>query len=608
MIRAIADRQEMAMFQSFEVTARPEQGPPRLEKLRAEMAGEGLDGFLVPRADAHQGEYVALHDDRLAWLTGFTGSAGFCAVLADHAGLFVDGRYRTQAKAQVAEEFTPVNWPEVRLAAWLKEHLPDGGRIGFDPWLHSSGQIAGLERDLAGSGIAMVRCENLVDRIWSGQPPPPMNPAVAHPLDLAGESASSKRGRLAGGLRKAGRKAAAITLPDSIMWLLNIRGSDVPRNPVAHGFAILHDDARVDLFMDAAKLARLGDHLGPEVRQADPASFLDRLARLEGPVQVDPDSVPRAVTDALGERADPAGDPCSLPKARKNKAEIEGSAAAHLRDGAAMVELLAWLDDQPPGSVRETTVVARLEAARRRDDALRDISFDTIAGSGPNGAIIHYRVTEDSDRVLGDGDLLVLDSGGQYVDGTTDVTRTIAIGAPGAGERAAFTRVLQGMIAISRLRWPVGLAGRDIEAVARVPLWAAGQDFNHGTGHGVGAYLSVHEGPQRLSRLGEVALEPGMILSNEPGYYREGAFGIRIENLLVVEAAPPAPGGDPDRAFLRWRTLTFVPIDRRLIDPDRLTMAERDWLNEYHAHVCERIGPRVSPAALTWLNAATAPI
>jgi Xaa-Pro aminopeptidase len=508
----------------------------------------------------------------------------------------------------VAADFTPINWPEVQLSAWLKQHLSDGGRVGFDPWLHAAGQIARLERDLAGTGIAMVRRDTLIDRIWTGQPPPPLNPAVAHPLDLAGESSGSKRSRLAKGLREAGRRAAAITLPDAIMWLLNIRGSDVPRNPVAHGFAILHDDGRVDLFMAAEKLTRLGDHLGPEVSRVDPGDFLTRLSKLQGPVQVDPDSVPQAVMDALGEKADPAGDPCALPKARKTKAEIAGSAAAHLRDGAAMVELLSWLDAQPPGSTRETTVVARLEAARRRDSALRDISFDTIAGSGPNGAVIHYRVTEDSDRVLADGDLLVLDSGGQYLDGTTDITRTIAIGRTGDAERAAFTRVLQGMIAISRLRWPVGLAGRDIDAVARVALWAAGQDYNHGTGHGVGAYLSVHEGPQRLSRLGEVPLEPGMILSNEPGYYREGAFGIRIENLMVVEPAPALPGGDADRAFLCWRTLSFVPIDRRLIDLGRLTATERDWLNAYHAQVAEHIAPRVSETALAWLTAATAPV
>lgn len=596
------------MFQSFEVIARPEQGPPRLAALRAEMVRAGLDGFLVPRADAHQGEYVAAHDQRLSWLTGFTGSAGFCAVLGEVAGVFVDGRYRTQVKAQVADVFMAVPWPEVQLADWLKRHLPEGGRVGFDPWLHSAGQISRLKTALKGSGIALVRSANLVDAVWPDQPPVPTARASAHPLELAGETADSKRARLAKALRDAGQRSAVITLPDAIMWLLNIRGADIARNPVAHGFAVLNDDGRVDLFMLAAKLEGLAAHLGPEVTVHDPAAFLEHLAGLEGPVRVDPETLPQLVADVLGERAVAGDDPCALPRARKNPAEIEGAVQAHLRDGAAMAEFLCWLDAQTPGSVRETQVVARLEACRRRDNALRDISFETIAGTGANGAIIHYRVSEETDSVLQDGHLLVLDSGGQYGDGTTDITRTIAIGRVGAEERAAFTRVLQGMIAISRLRWPRGLAGRDIEAVGRVPLWLAGQDFDHGLGHGVGAYLSVHEGPQRLSRLSHVPLEPGMILSNEPGYYREGAFGIRIENLLVVEPAPALPGGDAGRDMLGWRTLTMVPIDRRLIDPALLSVAERDWLDAYHRAVADRIGPRLSSAARTWLTAATAPL
>lgn len=594
------------MFQSFDVTARPDQGPPRLAALREEMAREALDGFLVPRADAHQGEYVAEHDARLAWLTGFTGSAGFCAVLREVAGVFVDGRYRTQVKAQVAEEFTPVPWPDVSLAAWLKERLPQGGRVGFDPWLHSLQEVARLEKALEGSGIEMVRSANLVDRIWTDQPAPPMQPVKAHPEALAGESAEAKRARLAQALREAGQRAAVLTLPDGIMWLLNIRGADIARNPVAHGFAILHDSGAVDLFMAAEKLGDLD--LGDGVSVQAPDAFGAALDTVQGPVLVDSVTVPQAVADRLGDRLAEGRDPCALPKARKNAAEIQGAAEAHLRDGAAVVECLAWLDAQPPGSVTEIDVVTRLEACRRADPNLVDISFETIAGTGANGAIMHYRVTHETDTRLEDGHLLVLDSGGQYLDGTTDITRTLPIGQPGAEERAAFTRVLQGMIAMSRLRWPKGLAGRDIEAVGRVPLWLAGQDFNHGLGHGVGAYLSVHEGPQRLSRVSDVALEPGMILSNEPGYYREGAFGIRIENLLVVEEAPTLPGGDPERSFLSWRTLTFVPIDRRLIVAEALTRDERDWLNAYHREVAEKIGPRVSAEARAWLEAATAPI
>lgn len=596
------------MFQSFEVTARPEQGPPRLAALRAKIADQGLDGFLVPRADAHQGEYVAARDERLAWLTGFTGSAGFCVVLDRIAGVFIDGRYRTQVKAQVAKDYTPVPWPDITLSTWLKAQLPQGGKVGYDAWLHSTGQIAQTEKELEGSGIELIRIGNLVDAIWDDQPPPPMKPIKAHPIEFAGERAADKIARLAAELTKAHHASAVITLPDSIMWLLNIRGADIPRIPVAHGFAILHDSGALDLFMAAEKLADLGDHFPASVSVHDPADLLSAVNALRGRVQVDAGTVPQKVADILGDRMVDAGDPCALPKARKNTAEIEGTAEAHLRDGAAIVELLAWLDAQEPGTLTETQVVSELEARRRTDNALQDISFETISGTGPNGAIMHYRVTEETDSTIQDGHLLVLDSGGQYLDGTTDITRTIAIGNVGADEKACFTRVLKGMIALSMLRWPAGLAGRDIECVARMPLWLAGQDFNHGVGHGVGAYLSVHEGPQRLARTSHVPLETGMILSNEPGYYREGAFGIRIENLVVVQDAPVLPTSDPERAFLSWRTLTFAPIDRRLIVVDMLSAEERDWLNAYHRDVADRIGPRVGPQARQWLDAATAPV
>jgi Xaa-Pro aminopeptidase len=596
------------MFQSFEVTARPQQGPPRLAALREVLAAEKLDGFLVPRADAHQGEYVADHDNRLAWLTGFTGSAGFCVALQDVAGVFIDGRYRTQVKAQVAAAFTPVHWPEVSLADWLKGQLPDGGTVGFDPWLHTPGQIEQATDGLMGSKVSLRPCANLVDRVWENQPAPPMHPAKAHPLEFAGESHDAKRQRLAKVLRDSGQAAAVITLPDSHNWLLNLRGADIPRNPVAHGFAILHADATVDLFMEMTKLEGLETHLGTAVRCHAPVDFLAALGTVNGPVRLDKQSVPVSVADTLGERAVWGDDPCAIPKACKNEAEISGTLQAHLRDGAALCEVLAWLDAQAPGSLSETQVVSKLEAARRSDNALQDISFETIAGTGPNGAIMHYRVTEETDARLQDGHLLVLDSGGQYLDGTTDITRTIAIGTPPDEARAAFTRVLAGMIAMSRLRWPVGLAGSHIEAIGRMPLWLAGQDFDHGLGHGVGAYLSVHEGPQRLSRISTVPLQPGMILSNEPGYYREGAFGIRIENLLVVRPAPALPGGDDHRKMLNWETLSFAPIDRRLIDPHLLDADARDWLNAYHADVATKIGPRVTPATKLWLDEATLPL
>ncbi|MGZ2258375.1 aminopeptidase P family protein [Roseobacter sp. A03A-229] len=596
------------MFQSFDVTARPEQGPPRLKALREVMLTEGLDGFLVPRADAHQGEYVAPRDERLAWLTGFTGSAGFCAVLTDVAGVFIDGRYRTQVKAQVAAIYTPVPWPDISLSAWLQEQMPEGGVVGFDPWLHSAGQIGTLRKALDGSGIEMRVQDNLVDRIWEDQPEAPQGRVKVHPLEFAGETHDAKRARLAEDLRENGHQAALITLPDSLCWLLNIRGSDIPRNPVAHGFALLQESGAVELFMSAEKLIEVRDHLGNDVTVRAPDELMAALEGARGQIVVDRATVPFVLADLLGDRAVYAGDPCALPKARKNPAEIEGAAGAHLRDGAAVVELLAWLDAQPAGSLRETEVVTKLETLRRNDNALQDISFETIAGAGPNGAIMHYRVTEETDSMLEDGELIVIDSGAQYLDGTTDITRTVAIGAPPEEACAAFTRVLQGMIAMSRLRWPQGLAGRDIEAIGRMPLWLAGQDFDHGLGHGVGAYLSVHEGPQRLARTSHVPIEAGMILSNEPGYYREGAFGIRIENLIVAQEAPHKPGGDEHRNMLNWRTLTFAPIDRRLIVTTMLTDGERDWLNSYHAEVAEKIGPRLSPGAKTWLDAATAPI
>ncbi len=603
----------MARFQDFDRTTRPEQGPPRLAALRAEMARAGLDGFLVPRADAHQGEWVAARDERLAWLTGFTGSAGFCAVTADRAGLFVDGRYRLQAREQVAlDHFTPLDWPETALADWLKQALPDGGRVGFDPWLHVRKEIDELRRALDGSGIELAETDNLIDRIWTDRPPPPAGPIMAHPLDLAGESAADKRARLGRELAERGAKAAVLTLPDSICWLLNIRGRDLPHMPVVLAFALLHADARVDLFVDPARAdAALRAHLGAGVALHPPGTFAEALAALEGPVLVDPATAPLAVAGLL-ERAGVAvidgADPCILPKARKTAAEIAGMRAAHRRDAVAMARFLHWLDGlgDDPG-VTEIDVVERLEAFRRDTGQLVDISFETICGAGPHGAIVHYRVTRDSNRPVRGGELLLVDSGAQYADGTTDITRTVAIGPVDPAARRAFTLVLKGMIAVSRARWPKGLAGRDLDPLARAALWRAGMDYDHGTGHGVGAFLGVHEGPQRISRLSAVALEPGMILSNEPGHYREGAWGIRIENLVVVrEAAPPA--GADDRPMLEFETLTLAPIDRRLIDAARLSPSERDWLNAYHARVRDTVAPLCPPEVARWLDRACAPI
>ncbi|MES2914524.1 MAG: aminopeptidase P family protein [Pseudomonadota bacterium] len=599
------------MFQSFESHASPRQGPPRLAALRERLAALGLAGFIVPRSDVHQGEYVAARDERLQWLTGFTGSAGFCIVLPDVAGVFIDGRYRTQVKAQVAlSAFTPVPWPEVKPGDWVKEKL-SAGRVGFDPWLHTADEVERLQTILEGTGVTLDPVsENPVDAIWQDQPAAPFGKAFVHPVELAGESHSDKRARLAEGLRKAGQKAAVVTLPDSLCWLLNLRGADVPKNPVLHGFAVLRDEGQVNLFVTPAKLDEaVRAHLGPGVSVHPVETFAGALKGLAGPVRVDKGTAPLAVSDILrgaGVEVAWGDDPCRLPKACKNAAEIAATREAHLRDGAAMVEFLSWLDEAAPqGGLTEISVVQALEGFRRATNALHDISFDTICGSGPNGAIMHYRVTGETNRPLGRNELLLVDSGAQYLDGTTDITRTVAIGDPGQEARECYTRVLQGLIAISRVRFPKGLPGRDIDALARFNLWVAGQDYDHGTGHGVGAFLSVHEGPQRISRVSEVPLEPGMILSNEPGYYREGAFGIRLENLIVVQEAPAL--GD-NRAQMAFETLTFVPFDRRLILVEELSPGERRWLDGYHAEVLEKLGARVSGATLDWLKNACAPI
>lgn len=593
------------MFQTFDSHASPEQGPARLAALRAALAERGLAGFIVPRADAHQGEYVAARDERLQWLTGFTGSAGFCIVLPEVAGVFIDGRYRTQVKGQVdLAHFTPVPWPEIKPGPWIAEHLAEGV-VGFDPWLHTADEIARLEAALDGRGVRLQAVENVVDAIWPDQPEAPKGRAFPHPESFAGESSGQKRARLGAEIKALGQDAAVLTLPDSICWLLNIRGADVPKNPVLQAFALLLSSGEVILFVDPAKIGPdVVAHLGAGVTLRPVADFVPVLAGLSGKLRVDKTTAPLAVSQLTGAEVVWGDDPCRLPKARKNEAEIAGMREAHLRDGAAMVEFLAWLDEQAPkGGLTEISVVTALEGFRRATNALHDISFDTICGAGPNGAIMHYRVTEESNRAVGQDELLLVDSGAQYLDGTTDITRTVAVGDPGAEARECYTRVLQGLIAISRMRWPRGLAGRDLDPIARYNLWLAGQDFDHGTGHGVGAFLSVHEGPQRLSRINEVPFETGMILSNEPGYYREGAFGIRLENLIVVQEA--AKLGDL-RDQLAFETLTFVPFDRRLILTDRLSPEERDWLDAYHAEVLAKLGPRLSAGAKVWAKAACA--
>lgn len=601
------------MFQSFAVRSDPSTGGPRLAALRTELARRGLDGFLVPRADAHQGEYIAPHDERLPWLTGFTGSAGFCIALRTVAGIFIDGRYRLQVRDQVdLTQFTPVNWPETKPADWLKQHLPQGGKVGFDPWLHTVAELEKLRDGLKGSGIELVSADNPVDEIWADQPPKPDAPMVHHPIEFTGKSHTVKCADLGAELAKAGQRAAVLTLPDSIAWLLNTRGSDIARNPVTLAFAILHDAGRIDLFLNPAKAGdTLRAHLGDGVSIRPEEDFPEALAKLQGPVRVDKDSAPVRVSELLDEAGIGiayAADPVILPKACKNPVELDGARAAHIRDGAAVAEFLAWLSEEAPKEyLTEIDVVAKLEAFREATDVLRDISFETICGAGPHGAIVHYRVTDKTNRAISRGDVLLVDSGGQYRDGTTDITRTVAVGDVPDDAKFAFTLVLKGMIGISRLRFPDKLAGRDIDALARAPLWAAGLDYDHGTGHGVGSYLSVHEGPQRISRISHEVLKPGMILSNEPGYYREGAFGIRIENLIVVREAARIEGAD-DRAMLFFETLTLAPIDRNMIKPELLEPSERHWLDSYHGWVEHSLSEHCSEATRRWLRKACQPL
>lgn len=596
-------------FQRFDDPAAQGGHAVRLSRLRAEMSRRGLVGMIVPRSDAHQGEYVAEADARLAWLTGFTGSAGFAVILAEKAGVFVDGRYRVQVQDQLdLSRFTPVAWPETRPSDWLRQALPEGGKVGYDPWLHSRAEISGMAKALEGSGITLApQDDNPVDAIWSDRPAPPVGAARAHPEELAGETAEGKRHRLGAALKAQGHRVALLTLPDSISWLLNIRGNDLPRNPVVQSFAILDDAGDVRLYADARKFdPALRAHLGAGVTILPPDRLTADLAQVSGPLRLDPATAPEAafrLAEKAGIPVAPAPDPAILPKACKTAAELDGMRAAHLRDGVAMVRLLAWLDRQTPESLTEIDIVERLEALRC-EAGIRDISFETIMGAGPNGAIVHYRVSRVSNRRLRQDDVLLIDSGGQYHDGTTDITRTLAVGAGLPEAVAPYTAVLRGMIALSRARFPRGVGGAHLDALARQFLWAQGLDYDHGTGHGVGAALCVHEGPVRISRASSMALEPGMILSNEPGYYREGSFGIRIENLVAVIPVEAEAG----RNMLGFETLTLCPIDRRLLDPGALATEERDWLDAYHLRVREALSPLLEDADRAWLAQATRPL
>lgn len=602
------------MFQTFDNVNDPSHGKERLAALRAELKRRGLKGFLVPLADEHQGEDIPACARRLLWLTGFAGSAGLAIVLEDRAAIFVDGRYTLQVREQVdLQVIEPHHLVEEPPHDWLKGMVQKGDRIGFDPWLMTAAEVARFETALAAVGAEFVVVEgNPVDTVWTDQPEPPKGRVSLFPESLAGESAEAKLARLGEAIGKAGADAAVLTRPDSIAWAFNIRGADMPRTPEALSFAILRKEGRPQLFIDGAKLDNVvRDRLEQIASVEQPAAFAPALTALGGAVLVDKASAAFEVVrriEAGGGKVVAGSDPVLLPKALKNATELQGIRAAHVRDGVAMVRFLAWLDrEAPKGGLDEIAVTEKLEAFRRDTGALRDISFDTIAGAGPNAAIPHYHVSTASNRKVEVNGILLVDSGAQYEDGTTDITRTMIVGTPTAEMIDRFTRVLVGHIRLTLARFPKGTTGAHLDVLAREKLWEAGLDFDHGTGHGVGHYLAVHEGPGRIAKTGHVPLEPGMLMSNEPGFYKAGAWGIRIENLVIVTAPAAIDGGE--RPMMGFETVTLCPIDRRLIDPSMMAERERAWLDAYHAEVRDTLLPLLGDEAdRAWLKVATAPI
>jgi len=593
----------------------------RVQALRGELARRGLHGFVIPRADEHQGEYVPLRAQRLAWITGFTGSAGVAVVLRDRAAIFTDGRYTLQTR----QEVSPALYDYRHLVDefhgdWAADHLERGQKLGFDPRLHTVGWVEKMRNTLARAGAELIAVEdNPVDAVWHDQPPAPLGRVSAHPLAFAGRSASDKRGDIAHQLQQTQTNAAVLTQPDSIAWLLNVRGSDVPCTPLPLSYAIVRDTGDVDWFVDRRKLEPgLEQHLGNQVALREPDELgeaLDTLGAAKARVLVDPATASVWVFDRLhlaGARIERDHDPCVMAKACKNVTELDGARSAHRRDGVAMARFLAWLDrEAPAGGLDEIRAAEALLDFRRQQQHFRDQSFETISGSGPNGAIVHYRVTPRTNRPIEPGTLYLVDSGGQYLDGTTDITRTVAIGEPTADMRRHFTLVLKGHIALATARFPAGTNGSQLDVLARQFLWRHGLDYDHGTGHGVGSFLSVHEGPARVAKApNPTPLKPGMILSNEPGYYRTGAYGIRIENLIVVQPAALLGGevAGAERPLLGFETLTLCPIDRRLVDAGLLDGAERSWLNDYHTRVRDILTPLLDGETAAWLAAATEPL
>ena len=586
-----------------------------LMALRDELHRQQLTGFVVPHTDEYQNEYLPPCAERLAWLTGFTGSAGTAIVLSNEAAIFVDGRYTLQVAGQVdMNSFSLNNSGEITPHEWLSRHAAATDRIGYDPWLHTPQDLERFQAATDRAGAQLVSCvPNPIDCVWHDRPPKPLGLIKPHPLEFSGQSSQSKREALARNFLEDRIDAAIITAPDSIAWLLNIRGSDVPHTPLPLCQAILYATGYVALFIDPQKInPGLQAHVGPDISLASTEDFepaLQQLGKHRNRVLCDPAKTNSWIFTILtrsGAHLIHRDDPCVMPKACKNPVEIAGAYAAHQRDGVAMCQFLAWLArEAPKGQVTELEAAEYLDLCRRKQTLWEDCSFPTISGAGSNGAIVHYHSTPETNRTLEAGTLYLVDSGAQYLDGTTDITRTLAIGDPSDEHRDRYTRVLQGHIALATVRFPEGTTGSQLDALARAPLWAVGLDYDHGTGHGVGSFLGVHEGPQRIAKsVNGVALKPGMIVSNEPGYYKSGAYGIRLENLVVVVNDTLKTSTRP---FLAFDTLTIVPFDRALIEKDVLSRKEVEWVDTYHASVWNCLQSKVDEDTRTWLEQATQP-
>jgi Xaa-Pro aminopeptidase len=598
-----------AKFQSFADAGPTGESGPRLAALRARLADLKLDGFLVPRADEHQNEYVPPCAERLRWVTGFSGSAGICVVLAEEAAIFVDGRYILQAPREVDEKlFAIVEISATPPARWLADRAKPGWRIGYDPWVQTPSQIERLGKALAGKDLSFVPVEpNPLDEVWRDRPAPPQGKISLYPEHYAGVHAKAKLTRIREKLD--GADAVLLSDPHALAWMFNIRGADVAHTPIPLAYAIAAREGPATLYVDAAKLDAETRAALEQVSIIAPPAQLESDLRQAGAkaqtILFDSATAPVKLVETLrgaGGKPRLGDDPAALPKAIKNETELAGVRAAHIRDGAALTRFLAWFAvEAPKGGLTEISAAEAVESFRRDTGLLRDISFPTISAFGPHAAIPHYRVTESSNLEIGHG-VFLLDSGAQYLDGTTDVTRTVTVGPASAQLRDHFTRVLKGHIAIARAVFPKGVCGAQLDGFARRALWEAGLDFDHGVGHGVGAYLSVHEGPQRISKMGDVALEPGMILSNEPGYYRAGEYGIRLENLVIVEKRE-IPGGD--REMRGFETITLAPFDLNCVEPTLLSQEEIAWLDAYHERVRETLSPLLDRPTQDWLEQAT---